>query len=173
MKRTILSELISGYFRPRANTNSFTGNIVIPPAGMVPDAFAQYGLFGLMANLEAIDWDLIAFVSSSATITMTGAQFFNQIFDHSGSPAGSVAVTTPTAAQIIQACPTTIPGSGYNFPLFYMNDGLGQTVTLTGGTGVTVIGNNTMATNTCRHFMVNVNVNAGTVTLVNYGTMSL
>lgn len=165
--------LLAAFFRLGANTTTLTGNIQKVPAGMTADAFALYGAIGMMANMDAIDWDLIAIANSTTAWTMTGTQFFNQVIDVSGAPGGGVALTLPTAAQIIAACPASIPADGYNFPWLFMNDGLGQTVTLTGGTNVTVTGNATVATNTCRHFVCNVNVNAGTVTLVNIGTMNL
>lgn len=178
MKKNLLAALIGGLFRPGVGAvANLPGNIFPVPAGYVADPVGANGLFGLMANLDAIDWDLIALVSSATTIVLTGAQFFNNVVDHTGAPAGGVGVTTPTAAQIIAGLQAsgvvTGPLTTYNFPWFYINDGLGQTVTLTGGTGVTILGNNTMATNTNRHFLVSINVPAGTVTLVNMGTVSL
>lgn len=179
MKKKLLSSLIAGLFRPGVGAvTSLPASVFPVPAGYVPDAVGANGLFGLMANIDAIDWDLIALVSSALAITLTPAQFFNNVVDHTGAPSGGVTVTTPTAAQIIAGMQaagvvTSVLQAGYNFPWFYVNDGLGQTVTLAGGTGVTVLGNNTMATNTNRHFLVSVNVPAGTVTIVNMGTVSL
>lgn len=174
MKKTMIARLIAAFFRPRANTTSLPGNIWIAPGGLVPDNTAMLGLTGGMQNAnEALDLDLIAIVSSALTLTLTAAQFVNSILDFSGAPGSGVTHTTPTAAQIIASLPPTIPAAGFNYLLYYMNDGLGQTITLTGGTNVTVTGNNTMATNTMRQFLVNVNPNAGTVTLVNMGTQSL
>lgn len=176
MKKNLLRALISGLFRPAANTTTLTGNLFKVPAGYVADAVGANGLFGLMANLDAIDWELSAIVSSATAITLTGAQFFQQVIDISGAPGGGVTLTTPTAAQIIaaiQAAGCVPPGDGYNYPLMIMNDSLGQTITLAAGTGVTITGNLTIATATTRHFLVSVNVNAGTVTMVNYGTMNL
>lgn len=179
MKRNRLAALISGLFRPGVGAVTSLGATIFPvPAGYVADAVGANGLFGLMQNIDSIDWDLVALVSSATAITLTGAQFFNNVIDHTGAPAGGVTVTTPSAAQIIAGMQaagvvTSVLGTGYNFPWFYINDGLGQTVTLAGGTGVTILGNNTMATNTNRHFLVSINVAAGTVTLVNMGTVSL
>lgn len=177
MKLTPIAALLRAYFRPGVGAvTSIPGSVFPVPGGIVADPSGMWGLFQLMANIDAIDWDLLALVSSATSITLTGAQFFNNVIDHTGSPGGGVTVTTPTAAQIIagiQATGANPPGAGYNFPWFYINDGLGQTVTLSAGTNVTILGNNTMATNTNRHFLVNVNPNAGTVTIVNMGTVSL
>lgn len=168
-----MRRFLSAFFRFGVNSTSFPSSISLQPAGMVADAFALYGLLGLQANIDSIDWDLNAIVSSALTLTLTGAQFYVNVIDYSGAPAGGVTVTTPTAAQIIAALPPSIPTNGYNFPLFFINDGTGQTITVSGGTNVNVSGNNTIATNTCRHFLVSVNVGAGTVTMVNMGTVSL
>lgn len=174
MKIKRLAALLRDFFRPGANTTDFPGNIWIPPGGFVPDAQALYGLVGGMYNAnEALDLDLKCVVSSALTLTLTAAQFINSIIDYSGAPGSGVTVTTPTAAQIIAALPSTIPGSGFNFLLYFMNDGAGQTITLAGGAGVTIAGNLTIATNTMRQFLVNVNPNAGTVNMVNMGTQNL
>lgn len=173
MKMKLLTRLIREFFRPQAQTTALPSSVFKVPAGIVADGTGMWGLFGLMANMDSIDWDMIPLVSSAAAITLTGAQFYNNVITHSGSPAGGVTVTTPTAAQIIAGMPNTIPGDGYNFPWFYMNDALAQTVTLAAGSGVTIVGNLTIATNTTRHFLVAVNVNAGTVTIVNMGTVNL
>jgi len=39
------------------NTTAFTSNIFKVPAGITADASGMWGLFGLMANLDAIDLD--------------------------------------------------------------------------------------------------------------------
>lgn len=174
MRLKTIAALIAGFFRPRANTTSFAGNIWVTPTGTVPDNTAMLGLLGGMQNAnEALDLDLIAIVSSALTLTLTAAQFINSILDFSGAPGSGVTHTTPTAAQIIAALPPTLPAGGFNYLLYYMNDGLGQTITVTGGTNVTVTGTATVATNTMRQFLVNVNPGAGTVTMVNMGTQNL
>jgi hypothetical protein len=174
MKLKLISQLIRGIFRPAANTTTFLGNVMKPPAGMVPDAGAVYGLFGLMANIDALDYDIVAVpIATATTVTLTGAQLIAGITDISGSPGSGVTMTTPTAAQIIAALPNTIPGDGINLSIYIMNDGTGQTITLSGGTGVTIIGNNTIATNTCRQFIMNVNVNSAAVNMLNIGTQNL
>lgn len=174
MKVKILARLIAEFFRPGANTTSLNSDIALIPGGIVADNVGMWGLFGLIQNLAQYDFDLLALVSSAASVTLTAAQFVGSgIIDHSGAPAGGVTVTTPTAAQILAAMPNTTPGTGMNFVLYYMNDGTGQTITLSAGANVTLTGNNTIATNTMRQFLVNVNPNAGTVTIVNMGTQSL
>lgn len=172
MKRFLA--FLASFFRPQANTTTFLGNVAKIPGGIVPDNVGFWGLFGAIANLDSLDYDVIAVpLGTATTLTLTGAQLAGGICDIAGSPGGPVTITTPTAAQIIAALPPTIPGDGINLSIYVMNDGLGQTITLSGGTGVTVVGNNTIATNTARQFIMAVNVNAATVNLVNLGTQNL
>lgn len=161
------------YFTLNVNTSSYFGTISTIPAGITPDPVGFSGLIGLIANIDAIDWDLFALVGASSTsITLTGSQFFVNIIDYSGSPGGGVTLTTPTALQIIAAMPASIPNI-YNFPWEFINDASGQTVTLTAGTGVTINGTATIANNTVREFLVSVNVLAGTVFIRNKGSKTL
>lgn len=169
-----LKRLLSSLFRPGVNTTSFIGNIAKIPGGVVPDNSGAWGLFGFMANMDALDYDIVAVpIGAATTFTLTGAQIIAGLTDITGSPGSGVTLNTPTAAQIIAALPPTIPGDGINMSIYIMNDGSGQTLTLTAGTGVTIVGNATIATNTVRQFIMNVNVNAGTVTMLNIGTQNL
>lgn len=171
MNRTLARAL--NFLRLGVNTASFTGEVMPLPGGMVADSAANFGLLALMANLSALDWDVQAVVGGSATtINLTGAQFGGNVIDYSGSPGGGVTMNTPTLAAILGAMPPTIPAVGFNFPLLIINDAAGQTATVTsGGTGVTVVGTATIATNTVRLFIVNVTPTS--VTLVNCGGWSL
>lgn len=160
------------------NTTSYpTRDTKNPGAALTPDSTAMFGLLGQHTNIKAANGkvDLVAIaIASSTTPVLTAAQFVSDIWDVSGSPGGGFTLTTPTAAQIIAALPSTIPQDGYfNFDIECINDDTGQTATVTAGSGVTVLGNATVATNTNRLFLVNVNVLAGTVKMINRGTMSL
>jgi hypothetical protein len=168
----MLKRLLRFLQLPVVTTTSLQGALVNVPPGMVPDTAALFGMSALQVNIDAIDYDMVAIAYGAATtLTLTGAQFFNNYIDLSGS--GVLALTTPTAAQIIAACPSTMPSLGFNFSLTIINDGTGQTTTLTGGTGVTVLGNNTIANNATRVFLVAVNPVAATVTMLNVGSVSL
>lgn len=169
----MIRKLIRDFFRLGVNTTSLTGSIFNVPAGIVPDPVGMWGLFGLMANLDAIDWDVVAVAGGTAgTVTLTGAQFFTNVIDFSGSPVGGVTLNTPTLANIIAGAPSTMPLTGFNYPLVIINDSSGQTVTLTAnGAGVTVIGTATILTATVRLFVVNVTPTA--VNILNCGGWSL
>jgi len=180
----LLARLLRFFSLAAANTTSYPGVPINPPGGLTQnDASGFYGYFALLNNLVwSLGNTLNAFVSSSQTPSPTAAQFLCGYFDHSGAPGGAVTLTTPTAAQIIAQLGAQIPGGGLNpgpnssfsFRWRYINDGLGQTTTVTGGTGVTVVGNAaTAGTNTWRDFLVNVNTSAGTVTMVDIGAGTL
>lgn len=171
MKPKILAALL-GFFRPLAASASGRGMIV--PAGIVPDNAGMWGLWGAVQNLEQVDAIGFNSVASSATsVTATAAAVTGGILNRTGSPGGGVTETTPTAAQIIAALPNTIPLDGtYQFKFRYINNNLGQTVTWTGGSGVTVTGTATIGTNAWREFLLTVdsptavtftNLGAGTV----------
>lgn len=90
--------------------------------------------------------------------------------------SGATALTTPTAAQIVAQLVNTLLLNGVNQPnvvgttyyLRVINTNAG-TLTLTGGTGVTITGTATLATATTRDFMVTV-TGLTTVTLQSIGT---
>jgi hypothetical protein len=158
-----------------ANTTSFL-SVIGGGNALVADNSSNFGMNGFMANVGSSNGNSVNAVAigSSTTPTLTAAQFVSRIWDISGSPGGGVTLTTPTAAQIIAALPPTIPKNGtFNFQVKCLNDALAQTITVTAGSGVTVVGTATVTTNTVREFMVNVNVSAGTVTMLNLGSVSL
>lgn len=173
MKLNSIVKALREFFRHEAaaNTTALTGNIFNVPAGIVADSVGMWGLFGLIANVDAIDWDLgVVSGGAAATVTLTGAQFNANVLDFNSTASTGITVTTPTAAQIIAALPPTIPATGINFPWLFVNDGTGQTVTLAAGSGVTINSKTlTVLTDTSRLFIVNVNPNAGTVTMIGVG----
>ena len=142
------------------------------PCGLTADNTAVYGLLGFVNNSNVAQ-SMVAIAYGSATsLTLTGAQFVSGIIDLSGS--GVLALSMPSVANIIAALPPTIPQDGtFNFRIYILNDSTGQTTTVTGVTGVTVLGTATVATATVREFLVNVNPAAGTVTMLNLGSTSL
>ena len=156
-----------------ANTTSFPAPSIIP-AGMVadPSNAANFGLISFMANAPLLSMQkLVAIpISTSTTPVLTTAQFFSSVLDVSGSPGGGWTLTTPTLAAIIAAVPPTMPKSGFNYLQLVMNDACGQTLTYTAGTSVTVSATTaTLATNTSGLWLININVNANTVTCLNCG----
>jgi len=153
-------------------TTSIPSTIAVVPPGIIPDTAANFGFSALLGNIDVIDNDMIAIAYGAATtLTLTPLQWFNNFIDLSGS--GVLALTTPTAVQMIAITGPAIPLTGISLMQWITNDGTGQTTTLSGGTGVTILGNNTIATNTTRIFLVSLNASAVTATYLNLGTISL
>ena len=170
MKRPLA--LIASFFRMAAASAS--GRAAVVPPGLVPDNTGIWGLWGAMQNVnQALGNALTTLSSSSQTVTALAAQIAGGILNRTGSPGGAVTETTPTAAQIIAALPSTIALDGtYQFKFRYINNNLGQTTTWTAGSGVTVTGTATIATNAYRDFLVTVD-SASAVTFTNLGGGSL
>jgi hypothetical protein len=95
---------------------------------------------------------------------MTGAE---QVFLTS-SANGANAMTTRTAAQLI--ADQGSPPVGYSWRLRINQTG-NNTLTLTGGTGVTISGTNTVATTVVREYLM-VITGASTITMTNIGALA-
>lgn len=116
------------------------------------------------------------FASAALTAYALPANAFrNEVIRRTGSPASGVTDTTDTATNIVAdiGLPYSILnnsiGSAIRFR--YINQ-TGQTITIAGGTGVTMSGTATVANNTWRDFVLN--INSGTaVTITNLGSGAL
>lgn len=165
--RKILA-LLAGFLRlPAAQAG---GRAVVVPAGIVPDNVGMWGLWGAVQNIDqALAVGFTSLASSATAVTAAAAAVAAGILNRTGSPGGGVTETTPTALQIIAALPNTIQLDGtFQYVFRYINNGLGQTTTWTAGSGVTVTGTATIATNAWRDFMVTVD-SASAVTFTNLG----
>lgn len=111
--------------------------------------------------------------TSLLAVTINGATLVGGILSNTGAPAGGVTYTTDPAINIIGAAAGAQGGNiaiGWS-TVFRLHNPSGQTLTVAGGTGVSVAGTATVLTNTWREFLVivtNVGVNAA-VTLTNIG----
>lgn len=102
--------------------------------------------------------------TTAAAGDMTGAQYVCAGY----SAVGAAALTTRTAAQLFADSPFKV---GDSYMLLITNTS-GGTTTLTAGTGVTITGTATLATNTTRLFNVKfVSATAVTFQSVNIGTI--
>lgn len=109
-------------------------------------------------------------ISASATgITLTTTQLINGIMTH--SPAGAVADTTPTATAIVAAL-TACYVSGTTastFEFTILNTAAGaNAITVTGGTGVTIVGTAAVPQNFAGNFRGIVTACTGTPTVKLY-----
>lgn len=108
----------------------------------------------------------------TATATLSTDNSYNVIIR--GVPAAAATYTTATAAAIVAA----IGGDcavGTTFQVIVLNAAAGAfTITMAGGTGVTVSGVATVAQNACKVFMGYVsNVTAGSEAITLYGLGSV
>lgn len=161
------------------NTNglaTLTGGTGVTLAAVVPGgqwarflvtyATATTVTFTLVATGSNATLPVAQFVSISAgngTLAagnMEGAAFCTL------ASSGATAMTTRTAAQLIAAIPGWQIGDTYMLRVFNSNAG---TLTLTGGTGVTITGTATIATSITRDYMVSMTA-AATVTMQNLGS---
>lgn len=104
--------------------------------------------------------------STATSVTLTAAELVDGFFDQTGGTTNTV--TTPTAAAIVAAIPGCQVGSQFDFTV--KNSGSG-TLTVAGGTGVTMSGTATVATTVTTGFKaVVVNATAGTeaITIVSF-----
>lgn len=98
--------------------------------------------------------------STAGNVTLTAAEFFSGIYlrDCNGGPRTD---TTPTAAQLQAMFVGTGPGAGNKgpvvgscFDLHVRNtSGAANTLTIAGGTGVTISGTATIAQSNCKDFL--------------------
>ena len=150
-----------------------------PPAGMVPDAFAAYGLFGLMQNVNNYAESLssistfgtsVTLIAASAVASGNAVQGFVQL---NAGASGALTVNFPTTAAIMAALGNSVAFDGsYSESLHIVNNS-GQTATLTAGdAGQTFLGSATLVTGTVRKLMLRV-LNSSTLTFTNVGTWTL
>lgn len=81
--------------------------------------------------------------SGAGSVTLTTDELINGIYIQ--ADGGSAATqTTPTAAQIVAAIDGCVPGTKFTFVM--VNNDAGDSMTIAGGTGVTIKGTATTAT---------------------------
>lgn len=81
-------------------------------------------------------------VTSGSSSTATAALFWGGVYNFSGG--STYTLTTPTAAALVAAFPNVEVGCAMPFRIYNANSG---TTTVTAGTGVTIVGPSTVATN--------------------------
>lgn len=106
------------------------------------------------------------YVSISAGNGTLAAGNMEGALDCTLATSGATAMTTRTAAQIFANIPGAQVGMTYLLRVYNTNAG---TLTLTGGTGVTITGTATIAANVWRDYLVTINTTT-TITLQNLGS---
>jgi hypothetical protein len=143
------------------------------PAGIIPDAAADFSWFGLQSNANAYCGQLTS-AATSGTAYALPTTILPGVLRLTSGASGGFTITLPTTQQIISALGPTIPTDGsYGQPFSIVNDGIGQTGTVTAGdASTTLTGTMTIATNTRRDFFITVN-SPTTITVQNCGSATL
>lgn len=149
--------------------------VIFPiPSGITPDKSSYGGLYGFMQNVN-IYADGISIVTTAGTnSTLTAAQVLVGVTKLNAGASGGFTITLPSTAAILNAMGNTIATDGtFSVVISMMNNGVGQTGTLTAGDGSTTLtGTMTVATNTRRMFMLTV-TGPTTISIENIGSIAL
>lgn len=153
----------------------FPGVISPLPAGIVADKSAGFGIFGLISNLNNYSEAISAITTAGTNTTLTAAQLLIGVTKLNAGASGGFTITLPSTVAIIAALGPTIPMDGtYAEPVSILNNGVGQTGTVTAGdASTTLTGTMTVATNTRRVFMLTVLAGGATIAIENIGSLAL
>lgn len=149
--------------------------VIFPvPAGIVSDGVGAYGLFGLMANVNAYAESLASVATAGTNITLIPAQTLaGYLFLNSGA-SGPFTITLPPTGAIMAALPNSIPLDGsYSESLTFVNNLTGQPATIVAGDGgTTIVGTAVIGSNVARSYLLRV-LNSSTLSLTNIGQSML
>ncbi len=161
-----------------ANTTAFPSRTEQnASANLVADVSSGFGVPGRVRNIaDEINKSLVLVGTGTGTAATVAATAFPAgTWDLQPGASGSFTLTLPTTSAILARYAPTIPQDGaFNVEIDILNDAVGQTATLTAGdASTTILGTATIANNTTRTYLVNLNVGKGTMTWINKGTKSL
>jgi len=142
--------------------------------GLVADPSSNYGGNAAIANANNYTEERTAITTAGTNSTLTAAQVLGGAIILAAGASGGFTITLPSTAAILAAMgPCVLTDGSYSMWLRIKNDGVGQTGTLTvGDASTTLNGTATIATNTTRSFLLTV-TSATTLTIDNFGSMSL
>ena len=113
-----------------------------------------------------------ATITTGAAVTYSTAEVLGGLILRDPAGAGRTDVT-PTAAQLVAACPGVTAGSSMQFTIRNTAD-QNETITLGNGTGVTISGTATIGQNNSKTFLLyfsNVTSGSEAVTVYSLGTV--
>lgn len=147
---------------------------MLNPLSFVADKSAQFGLIALHSNANAYCGQLTTIASAGTNVTLTAAQAIQRVLRFTTGASGAWTLTLPTTKAIISALGPTIPTDGtYGQPFSILNDGVGQTATLTAGdASTTITGTATALTDTRRDYFMTV-TGPSTITFQNLGSAAI
>lgn len=149
--------------------------VLLPlPGGVVADKSADWGLIAFMANANAYATQILTLVTAGTNSALTAAQAICGSLRLTAGASGGFTITLPSTVAILAALGPTIPTDGtFTKTIDILNDGVGQTGTLTAGdASTTITGTATIGTNTRRQFKLTV-TGPTTVTFQNFGSQAI
>lgn len=153
------------FFRPQA---------IFPiPKGIVPDAFAQYGLLGFMQNANAYAESLSSVATTGLNTVLIPAQLLSGVVQLNAGQTGAFNLTLPGTGAIIAALGPTIPLDGsYSERWTFVNNS-GAVANLTPGDGGTTIsGATVIGSSFARSYIMQV-LGSASITVTNLGQLPL
>jgi hypothetical protein len=149
--------------------------ILLPlPAGITADKSADFGLFGFMNNANVYAATPFDLATSGTNLTLTAAQAIAGALRLTTGASGGFTITLPSTVALLAALGPTVPTDGTFCKIInILNDGIGQTGTLTAGdASTTITGTATIATNTRRQYRMTV-TSASAITFQNFGSQAI
>lgn len=150
--------------------------ILALPGGIVgdPTGAGAFGYFSMLANLNSYAQRLFTIATAGTNTLLTAAQAIAGSLRLTTGASGGFTITLPSTVALLAALGPSIPTDGsFSKVINILNDGVGQTGTLTAGDGSTTItGTATIATNTRRQFTLTV-TSSTTITFQNFGSQAI
>lgn len=144
------------------------------PPGLTADSSANFGQFALTANVNNYAESTTPVTTAGTNTTLTPAQILAGMTILNSGASGAFTITLPSTVAIIAGLgPTVALDGSYAEPIHILNNGVGQTGTVTAGdSSTTLTGTMTCATNTTRKFILTV-TSPTTITIQNCGSWGL
>jgi len=135
--------------------------------GKIGSGVTNVGVSGVLSSKQTI-----ATLTNNAGITLTASNICNNVgITRAGAPGAGFSDTTDTAANLLSRIPGYETGQGLKF---FIQNTTGQTMTLLGGTDVTLSGTMTIAAGKGRWFSLRCTSGAlKTVTIFNIGSFDI
>lgn len=149
-------------------------SIVKTGANQTADNSALFGLMALKSNVNSYCGAIASIVSAGTNVALTAAQTILRLVRLTSGASGGFTITLPSTAAIIAAMgPTVVTDGSYGQAFSVLNDGIGQTGTLTAGdASTTITGTATVLTDTRRDFWITV-TGPSTITINNLGSAAI
>lgn len=143
------------------------------PKGIVPDASAMYGMFGLMANVNAYAEQLSSVATTGQNTVLIPAQLLSGVIQLNAGQTGAFNVTLPGTGAIIAALGPTIPLDGsYSERWTFVNNS-GAVANLTAGDGGTaIIGATVIGSSFARTYIAQI-LGSASISVTNVGQLPL